>query len=103
MTSPVETSSSAIRAEKGTVDVNGTCLYYELAGSGHPLVLVHGFSLDTRMWDDQFETFAQHYRVMRYDCRGYGKSALPTDDNYTDADDLICEALVHSRLGVYTL
>jgi hypothetical protein len=37
----------------GFADVNGTRLYDEMAGSGHPLVLIHGFTLDTRMWDAQ--------------------------------------------------
>jgi 3-oxoadipate enol-lactonase len=74
--------------ETGIVEVNGTRLYYEAAGSGPALVLIHGFNLDTRMWDDQFEVFAQHYRVVRYDARGFGQSALPTDEPYTGADDL---------------
>ena len=77
-----------MKTDQGFADVNGTRLYYEVAGSGHPLVLIHGFTLDTRMWDDQFETFAQDYRVLRYDARGFGKSALPTTDPYTHQDDL---------------
>jgi pimeloyl-ACP methyl ester carboxylesterase len=40
------------------------------------------------MWDDQFQSFAEQYQVIRYDCRGFGKSALPTDGNYSPADDL---------------
>jgi pimeloyl-ACP methyl ester carboxylesterase len=59
-----------------------------MAGSGHPLVLIHGFTLDTRMWDDQFEVFAERYQVLRYDLRGFGKSAVPTDAPYTHPDDL---------------
>jgi len=74
--------------ESGTAKVNGTQLYYEVAGQGPPLVLMHGFLLDTRMWDDQFATFAQQYRVLRYDARGFGKSALPTEELYLHADDL---------------
>ena len=74
--------------DNGFAEVNGTRLYYEVAGSGDPLVLIHGSTLDTRMWDDQFETFAQYYQVIRYDVRGFGKSALPTDESYTRADDL---------------
>ena len=74
--------------EMGFADVNGTRLYYEVAGNGHPLVLIHGFSLDTRMWDDQFELFARDYKVIRYDVRGYGKSAVPGSDGYYHADDL---------------
>ena len=69
-------------------EVNGTRLYYEVAGAGHPLALVHGFSLDTRMWDDQIAPFAERYRVIRYDLRGFGKSALPTEEAYRSADDL---------------
>ncbi len=69
-------------------DVNGTRLRYEVAGSGRPLVLVHGFTLDTRMWDDQFHAFAGRYRVIRYDMRGFGKSAVPSDETYAPADDL---------------
>ncbi len=72
----------------GFAEVNGTQLYYEVAGDGHPLVLIHGFSLDTRMWDDQFELFARDYKVVRYDIRGYGKSAVPGKDGYYHADDL---------------
>ena len=74
---------------QGFAEVNGTRLYYEVAGSGYPLVLLHGFTLDTRMWDDQFEAFARHYRVIRYDMRGYGKSALPVaEESYSEIEDL---------------
>ena len=72
----------------GFADVNGTRLYYELAGAGHPLVLIHGFTLDIRLWDDQFEVFAQGYQVLRYDLRGFGKSAVPTDAPYSHPADL---------------
>lgn len=68
-------------------EVNGTRLYYEMAGSGEPLVLLHGFSLDTRLWDEQFDAFAQHYRTIRYDARGFGRSSLP-DGPYRHIDDL---------------
>ena len=70
-------------------EVNDTCLYYEEAGTGPPLVLIHGFTLDTRMGDDQFEVFSKHHRVVRYDMRGYGQSALPVlVEGYSHADDL---------------
>src|SRR5262249_55230467 len=38
------------------------------------MVLVHAGFVDSGMWDDQWNAFAEHYRVIRYDARGYGKS-----------------------------
>ena len=76
------------RKQSGFAAVNGTQLYYEVAGNGDPLVLIHGFSLDRRMWDAQFEVFARQYRVVRYDARGFGKSAVPDGAPYVHADDL---------------
>src|SRR5881296_79279 len=61
--------------QTGIAHVNGTELYYEVAGTGHPFTLIHGLLLDRRSWDDQFEVFAQQYKVLRYDLRGWGDSA----------------------------
>jgi len=72
----------------GYADVNGTRLYYEEFGTGHPLVLIHGFTLDMRMWDEQVSAFAKDYRVVRYDLRGFGQSALPSGETYTHHEDL---------------
>jgi len=74
--------------QTGFADVNGTRLYYERAGTGDPLVLIHGFACDTTYWDDQFETLTQGYSVIRYDMRGFGKSAHPTEEPYAHFDDL---------------
>src|SRR5215213_9599885 len=60
-------SPGAEPIKEGTAEVNGTKLYYEVAGKGFPLVLVSGGgTLDRRAWDDQFEAFAKSYRVIRY-------------------------------------
>ncbi len=72
----------------GFADVNGAHLQYEVVGSGPPLVLIHGHGLDARMWDDQCAPFAAEYRVIRYDRRGFGKSAPVGDDPYAHEDDL---------------
>src|ERR1700733_131915 len=67
--------------------INGTQLYYEVAGAGHPLVLLHGHDpFDHRFWDLQFAFFAQYYRVLRFDARGYGKSPAPTHPYTREAD-----------------
>ena len=73
---------------RGFADVNDTRLFYEIAGAGPPLTLIHGFSLDTRMWDDQYAALTQRYRVLRYDARGFGRSAVPGAEPYSHAEDL---------------
>lgn len=84
--------------KKGFAEVNDTRLCYEIVGRGHPLVLIHGFSLNTRMWDDQLEVFAKRFKVIRYDVRGFGKSALPmVGKEYSHTKDL--KALLE-QLGI---
>lgn len=61
--------------QTGVAHVNNTELYYEVEGAGHPFTLIHGMLLDRRSWDDQFDVFAQQYRVVRYDMQGWGDSA----------------------------
>lgn len=72
---------------KGYDAVNGTSLYYEVAGKGSTIVLVHGGLVDSRLWDDQMKPFAKRYRVVRYDLRGFGKSA-PATEPFSHIEDL---------------
>src|ERR1700733_12192275 len=68
----------------------GARLAYEVTGQGRAVVLCHGFGLDLRMWDPQVEPLAARFRVVRYDCRGFGASG-PFDPAvpYTHAGDLL--------------
>lgn len=68
-------------------DIDGGRLYYESQGEGETVVLLHGFATDTRLWQRQIPALAQHYRVIAYDQRGYGRSSLP-DAPYAPYDDL---------------
>jgi 3-oxoadipate enol-lactonase len=74
--------------ETGFVEVEGGRLYYEVAGTGPALVLVHAGVADCRMWDDQFEVFAERFRVIRYDARGFGKT---TSENvsFSNRQDIV--------------
>jgi pimeloyl-ACP methyl ester carboxylesterase len=76
-----------MRVNSGFAKVNGTKLYYEIMGEGHPLVLIHGGLMDRRMWDHQFNLFAKDYKVIRYNLRGYEKSEVPKD-KFSHIDDL---------------
>jgi pimeloyl-ACP methyl ester carboxylesterase len=73
--------------QTGFAPINGAQLYYEVAGEGDPLVFVHAGVADSRLWDDQFPVFAEKYRVVRYDMRGYGKSE-PVDVEFSHREDL---------------
>ena len=64
------------RVRTGFAEIHGDRLYYEVAGDGPALVFAHAGIADRRMWDDQFLVFAQHYRVIRCDFWGYGKSSI---------------------------
>lgn len=73
----------------GYAEVNGTTLYYEVSGEGEPIVLIHGNFGDRRHWDYQVDPLSKNFKVIRYDVRGYGKSAKPdTVNSYRDCDDL---------------
>ena len=80
-------SSAQPGVKHGTANVNGAAIFYETKGKGFPIVFVSGGGiLDRRGWDDQFHTFAQHYRVVRYDIRGIGKSSRPKESFSHSAD-----------------
>jgi pimeloyl-ACP methyl ester carboxylesterase len=80
-------SNPPVPVTTGYVTVQGARLYYEEAGSGMPVVLIHGGFLDSRMWDDQFQTFARWYRTIRYDVRAHGQSRADSV-GFTDHEDL---------------
>jgi len=63
-------------------DVNGVRLCYEVFGDGYPLFLIHGFGAKKENWIAQIPDLSKHYKVIRLDNRGAGKSDRP-DRKYT--------------------
>jgi 3-oxoadipate enol-lactonase len=60
------------------IERDGVRLHVAEEGSGEPLVLLHGHSLDLTVWDAQAPAWAAAgWRVIRYDQRGHGRSASP--------------------------
>ncbi len=55
-------------------EVNGVDIYYELHGSGEPVVLVHGSWADTSQWSQVVPGLATDYLVLTYDRRGHSQS-----------------------------
>lgn len=68
--------------------IEGKQIYYEEAGSGHPLVLVHSALMNSTMWADQVPVFAQHFRTITLDLYGFGKSAFTDQKIMNHALDL---------------
>ncbi len=57
---------------------DGVQLFYNDWGSGKPVVLIHGWPLDSDMWSEQAVYLAERgYRVIAYDRRGFGRSSQP--------------------------
>jgi 3-oxoadipate enol-lactonase len=85
---------------EGRLPVAGADLYYDVEGSGPAVLLVHGFTLDGRMWDDQVVALRDVATVVRCDLRGFGRSTDPTEGiPYTNSGDLL--ALL-DHLGIDT-
>jgi 3-oxoadipate enol-lactonase len=84
------------RMQVGHAPISGGSIYFETAGRGQPVIFLHGFTLDCRMWDDQFTEFARHYQTLLYDARGFGRST-PISAPYSAAEDL-CGLM--DRLGI---
>jgi pimeloyl-ACP methyl ester carboxylesterase len=86
--------------QRGFADVGGARLYYETAGEGQPLVMIHAGVADSRQWGNEFEHFAGRHKVVRYDLRGYGKSE-PVEGEFSHMADLVgllVQLELHGRL-----
>jgi len=82
-----------------TVRANGIRQHWVEAGSGPPLVLLHGFPETWYAWRKQIPVLSRHYRVIAPDLRGYGHTEKPAAgyDKRTMARDL---AALMDHLGV---
>jgi pimeloyl-ACP methyl ester carboxylesterase len=94
--------------------VNASDLYYQEAGQGQPLVLLHGMSSCAEAWFQQFEAFAPYFRVIAYDSVNHGHSAnSPRDEpepdradelaGFLDALNLTRPILAGNSMGALTL
>jgi pimeloyl-ACP methyl ester carboxylesterase len=72
----------------GFAQIDNAKIYYETAGKGIPLVMIHAGVADSRQWNNEFTNFAQRYQVIRYDMRGYGRSE-PVGGEFSHMRDLV--------------
>ena len=82
-----------------TVAVNGINLAYTRLGKGTPLVLVHGFPLDSSSWNELIPYLKDHFDLILPDLRGFGKSTT-VESPYTLSDMADDLAGLLDHLGV---
>ena len=68
---------------------DGTNLFYEVTGSGTPLLFSHEFAGDYTSWDLQVRHFARKYQVITYNARGYPPSDVPDDPGQYSQDQSV--------------
>jgi haloacetate dehalogenase len=67
--------------ESGTFPVGGTAVFARHAGSGPPVLLLHGFPQTHVMWAAVAPVLAEAFTVVCADLRGYGQSGTPPSDD----------------------
>ena len=78
-----------------------TDLYWEQAGEGPPVVLLHEGIADSRMWEPQWTEYSKRFRMVRYDMRGFGQSPAAVGTLSLSGD--LVELLDALELGPATL
>lgn len=83
------------------IDRDGVRIFYEAHGEGPPVLLSHGYSATSRMWQGQVEALAPRYRVITWDMRGHGQSDSPDDPaRYSEAHTVADMAAILDALGI---
>lgn len=85
--------------------LNGQQLYFEVHGSGEPLLLLHGFSGSSRDWVPSLEQWGTKFRIILPDLRGHGRSGILSklfrhDDAATDMLALLDHLGIRACKGV---
>jgi len=68
------------------IDRDGVKIHYEVHGDGPPLILTHGYSSTSAMWQGQVGALAKRHKLIVWDMRGHGQSDYPDDPKaYSEA------------------
>ena len=81
------------------IDRDGVKVYYEVHGQGQPILLSHGYSATSQMWQGQVEAFPG-YQVIAWDMRGHGQTDSPEDQSlYSEAHTVDDMAAILAECG----
>ena len=79
---------------------DGVELYYEVHGSGPPVLLTHGYSASADMWAGQTAPFSEKYKLITWDMRGHGRTDYPEDlAAYSEAETVADMAAILDAVG----
>jgi pimeloyl-ACP methyl ester carboxylesterase len=82
------------------IDRDGVKIHYDVYGSGPPLLLTHGYSSTSAMWDGQIDALSKHHRLVLWDMRGHGRSDYPEHDAaYSEALTVADMAALLDEIG----
>src|SRR5579863_4983706 len=82
------------------LDRGGVKLYYEVHGSGPTLILTHGYSSTSAMWEGQIGALSKHHQLVLWDMRGHGQSDYPDDpSSYSEAHTVADMAALLDEVG----
>lgn len=82
------------------VRVRGFEMAYEEEGRGQAVMLLHGFPFNHALWREQVQALSDHYRVITPDMRGFGESALSTEEPATMREMAEDVAALLDELGI---
>ncbi|HVK62356.1 MAG TPA: alpha/beta hydrolase [Bdellovibrionales bacterium] len=86
-----EAQSQEIKKTTGTFEsFDGTSIYYEVRGSGRPIILCYGLACLINHWTHQIKYFSQNYQTIVFDYRGHHQSGMPADPENLSID-AICK------------
>jgi pimeloyl-ACP methyl ester carboxylesterase len=86
-----------------TLNRDGVNIYYEVHGEGPPVLLTHGYSSSSHMWEGQVAPFGEHFKLITWDMRGHGKSDYPADQSqYSEAATVADMAAILDAVGAKT-
>ena len=82
------------------IDRNGVRIYYEVHGDGPPLILTHGYSSTSAMWQGQIAALSKRHKLVLWDMRGHGQSDCPEDPAaYNEAATVGDIEALHDEVG----
>ena len=83
-----------------TVRLKGLSIAYRKEGNGPALVLLHGFTQDSRIWNEQVGFLSKYFTVIAWDAPGAGQSADPPDSfNITNWADCLAGVLDSAHIN----